>query len=269
MTEPHISRSADDAGGKSAALIGYTGFVGGNLLRQRPFDALFNSKNIEEIVGRSFDLVVCSGARAEKWKANAEPERDRDEIERLMRALMQVSAQKLVLISTVDVFLNPVDVDEESPVATAGLHAYGRHRRLLEEMVGSRFDALIVRLPALYGHGLKKNVIYDFLHDNDVRKIDSRGVFQFYNIDRLWSDIRVALDNDLELVHLATEPVSVADVARGGFGLEFTNEVAATPARYDVRTRHASLFGGSGNYIETKAQQLAGIAEFVARERAA
>lgn len=253
----------------STALIGYTGFVGGNLRRQYPFDALFNSTNIEEIAGRSFDLVVCAGARAEKWKANAEPERDREGIERLTRALMQVHAQKLVLISTVDVFLNPVDVDEESPVATTGLPAYGRHRRLLEEMVASRFDSLIVRLPALYGHGLKKNIIYDFLHDNDVRKIDSRGLFQFYNVERLWGDIHVALENGLELVHLATEPVSVADVARGAFGLAFTNEVAATPARYDVRTRHATLFGGSGNYIETRAQQLAGIAEFVARERAA
>jgi nucleoside-diphosphate-sugar epimerase len=251
------------------ALIGHTGFVGGNLLRQHPFEALFNSKNIEEIAGRSFDLVVCSGARAEKWKANAEPERDREEIERLMRALMQVNARKVVLISTVDVFLNPVDVDETSPVATAGLHAYGRNRRTLEEMVASRFDGLIVRLPALYGHGLKKNIIYDFLHDNDVRKIDSRGLFQFYNVDRLWGDIRVALDSGLDVVHLPTEPVSVADVARGAFGLEFTNEIAATPVRYDVRTRHAALFGGSGNYIETRAQQLAGIAEFVARERAA
>jgi len=250
------------------ALIGNTGFVGGNLLRQQPFDALFNSKNIDEIVGRSFDLVVCAGARAEKWKANAEPDRDREEIERLTRALMQVRAQKLVLISTADVFLKPVDVDEESPVATTGLHAYGRNRRMLEEMVASRFDSLIVRLPALYGHGLKKNIIYDFLHDNDVRKIDSRGVFQFYNVDRLWSDISIALENGLELVHLPTEPVSVADVARGAFGLQFTNEVATTPVRYDVRTRHAALFGGSGNYIETRAQQLAGLAEFVARERA-
>ena len=101
-----------------------------------------------------------------------------------------------------------------------------------------------------------------------VRKIDSRGVFQFYNVDRLSSDIDLALEHSLEIVHLPPEPVSVADVARGAFGLEFTNEVATTPARYDLRTRHAELFGGSGNYIETRAQQLAGIAEFVARERA-
>ena len=40
------------------ALIGYTGFVGGNLHRQHAFDALFNSKNIEEIRGRSFARIV-------------------------------------------------------------------------------------------------------------------------------------------------------------------------------------------------------------------
>ena len=30
------------------ALIGYTGFVGGNLQNQRRFDFLYNSKNIEK-----------------------------------------------------------------------------------------------------------------------------------------------------------------------------------------------------------------------------
>ena len=116
---------------ESAALIGYTGFVGSNLLRQRNFDACFNSTNIDEIGGRSFDLIVCAGARAEKWKANAEPERDLDNIECLIRALSQADARRLVLISTVDVFGNPNGVDEESRVSKAGLHAYGRNRRLL------------------------------------------------------------------------------------------------------------------------------------------
>lgn len=253
----------------TSALIGHTGFVGGNLAREHGFDAFFNSKNIDEIVGRSFDLVVCSGAPAEKWKANAEPERDLDNIERLTRALEQINAERLVLISTIDVFLSPAGVDEDSPTPTAGLHAYGRNRRLLEELVASRFEALIVRLPALYGRGLKKNVIYDFLHDNDVHKIDSRGVFQFYDVHRLWRDIEVGLSNALSLVHLATEPVSVADVARAGFGLEFTNEVAPMPARYDMHSKHATLFGGMGPYVESKLDELAGIAEFVKRERAA
>jgi nucleoside-diphosphate-sugar epimerase len=252
---------------ESSALIGYTGFVGGNLLRQRSFDACFNSKNIDELAGRSFDLIVCAGARAEKWKANAEPERDLDNIELLIRALSHADARRLVLISTVDVFANPNGVDEESRVSTTGLHAYGRNRRLLEEVLSSRFDACVVRLPGLYGPGLKKNAIFDLLHDHETDKIDSRGVFQFYGVDRLWRDIEIALDNELSLVHLVTTPVSVRDVARDAFGTEFHNEVVASPAAYDVRTRHASLFGGDGNYIETKAEELAGIADLVKRQR--
>jgi nucleoside-diphosphate-sugar epimerase len=251
----------------SSALIGYSGFVGGNLLRQHSFDACFNSQNIDQIAGRGFDLVVCAGARAEKWKANADPDADLDNIERLTRALEQVNARKVVLISTVDVFNNPVDVDEESPTPTAGLTAYGRHRRRLEQIVAGRFDALIVRLVGLFGPGLKKNIIYDFLHDNNVAAIDSRGVFQFYDITRLWGDVELALDNELSLVHLPTEPVSVADVARAAFGADFTNEVTPAPARYDIHTRYGPLFGGSGPYIDDKRDTLARIAEFVASER--
>jgi nucleoside-diphosphate-sugar epimerase len=251
----------------TAALIGYTGFVGSTLLRQRHFDACFNSSNIEQIHGRSFDLIVCAGAPAEKWKANKEPERDLDSIERLTRALVGADAQKVVLVSTVDVFLNPVDVDEDSPTPMIALHAYGRNRRRLEEIVAGRFDAHIVRLPGLYGPGLKKNIIYDFLYDNDVRKIDSRGVFQFYELRRLWADIERIMANELPLVHLPPEPVSVADVARAAFDIEFTNEVAPTPARYDVHTKYADVFGGTGTYTQTRIDELAGIAAYVASER--
>ena len=253
----------------SSALIGYTGFVGSNLARQHHFDATFNSSNIEEMTGRCFDLVVCAGARAEKWKANAKPDLDLENIERLIRALEHVEARKLVVVSTVDVFINPVDVDEDAPTPMTGLHSYGRNRRRLEEVAAARFDAVIVRLPGLYGHGLKKNIIYDFLHDNDVPKIDSRGTFQFYGVDRLWRDVGTAIDHGLQLVHLPTEPVSVADVARAAFGIEFTNEVSATPARYDVRTKYAAIFGGAAEskYIEGKTQELAGIAKFVASHK--
>jgi nucleoside-diphosphate-sugar epimerase len=252
----------------TAALIGYTGFVGSNLLRQRRFDACFNSENIDQIGGRAFDLVVVCGVRAEKWKANADPERDLDGIERLVQCLDRVNTRKLVLVSTVDVFINPVDVDEDSPTPMTGLHAYGRNRRRLEQIVAARFDAHIARLGGLYGHGIKKNIIFDFLNDNDVHKIDSRGVFQFYNLDRLWSDVALAMDNDLRLVHLPTEPVTVADVARAAFGLEFTNEVAPEPARYDIHTRYAELFGGENRYLENKTAELAGITRFVKRARA-
>ena len=63
------------------ALVGYTGFVGSNLLKQHPFQHLYNSKNISDIAGKSFDLLVFSGAQAVKWWANQNPEEDRAKIQ--------------------------------------------------------------------------------------------------------------------------------------------------------------------------------------------
>ncbi|HEY6219953.1 MAG TPA: hypothetical protein VIV65_07835, partial [Gemmatimonadaceae bacterium] len=172
-----------------SCLIGHTGFVGSNLLRQASFDATYNSASIDSIAGESFDLLVCAGVRAEKWIANRDPAGDRAGVEQLMKALRSVSAKRAILISTVDVFLTPLDVDESTPVETAGLHPYGVNRRWVEQEFARSFETLVARLPGLYGHGIKKNVIHDFLFDHEVEKIDSRGVFQFYGLDRLWSDL--------------------------------------------------------------------------------
>src|SRR5205823_13274352 len=103
--------------------------------------------------------------RAEKWIANAKPETDRESIAGLVRCLERVTAKRFVLISTVDVFPTPSGVDEESTVP-ASPQAYGRNRRWLEEEIDKRFGALVVRLAAMYGPGLKKNTIFDLLNDN-------------------------------------------------------------------------------------------------------
>ena len=231
------------------ALIGFSGFVGSTLLKQASFGSLFRSTNISDIDGQSFDTVVCAGAPAQKWIANREPEADRQKIDGLIAHLKTIHCKTFVLISTVDVFKSPIGVDEDTPVDESGLHAYGLHRRLLEKFVESHFtNHLIARLPGLVGPGLRKNVIFDFLNDNNRNAIDSRGVFQFYPMVNLWSDIQTALNAGLKLLHLTAEPISVADVSRQGFGKSFDNALASRPATYDLRTRHAQLFGASGHY---------------------
>jgi dTDP-4-dehydrorhamnose reductase len=232
------------------ALIGYSGFVGGTLLRQRAFEALFRSSNMEEIDGRTFDTVVCAGAPAQKWIANREPEEDRLKINGLMAHLQTVQCRTFVLISTVDVFKDSSGSDEDTPVDETDLHAYGLHRRLLEKFVERHFsNHLIVRLPGLVGPGLRKNVIFDLLNNNGLEAIDSRGVFQFYPTVNLWYDIQAALNEGLNLIHLTAEPISVADVSAKGFGKVFDQILPTkTPATYDMRSRHAQIFGTSGNY---------------------
>lgn len=249
------------------ALIGYSGFVGGTLLKQASFEALYRSSNISEIEHRSFDTVVCAGAPAQKWLANKDPEGDRQKIDGLIAHLDNIECKTFILISTVDVFKSPLGVDENTPVDETDLHAYGLNRRRLERFVEQRFpEHLVVRLPGLVGPGLRKNIIYDCLNDNNLAAIDSRGVFQFYPMVNLWSDIGTALDAGLRLVHLTAEPVSVADVFQKGFGRSFDNVLANAPARYDMRTRHAALFGASGLYQYSARETLQAVRSYAQSE---
>lgn len=146
------------------ALIGYTGFVGGNLASDQ-YTHQYNSKTIKNIVGQEFDQIVCAGVRAEKFLANRYPEQDLEAIQSLIEILKQVKCKKFVLISTIDVYKLPQNVDENTSIELDGLHTYGKNRYYMEEFVRNFFeDYLIIRLPALYGKGLKKNFIYDMVH---------------------------------------------------------------------------------------------------------
>lgn len=249
------------------ALVGYSGFVGGTLLRQRPFDSLYRSTNIADIGGNTFDLLVCAGAPAEKWRANKEPEADRASIARLIDALSTVRAREVVLISTVDVYPVPVEVDEHTPFDPGTGHAYGRHRLELEQFMQAHFDATVIRLPGLFGRGLKKNVIFDLLHDNQVYKVNPAAQFQFYDLSQLWGDIATARAAGIRLVNFATEPTAVSDVAKVAFGVELHPQSSGTPPRYDVRSCHASVFGGAGGYLRTGAEVLDSLERFVRAER--
>jgi nucleoside-diphosphate-sugar epimerase len=248
------------------AVIGHTGFVGGTLCRQSAFDEFYNSSNIESIRGRTFDLVVCAGAPAAKWKANLDPERDLENLERLMGCLDHVSARHMILVSTVDVYPSPFGVDEDSPIAENAGAPYSRHRRTLERFVERRFATTIVRLPGLFGLGLRKNAIFDLLHDNQVDKICPDSQYQFYDLQNLWADIETSRRSDIQLVNFATEPTSMREIARSAFGVELENSSTLAAVRYDFRTKHASIFGGRNGYLYDKETVLAAIRRYVEAE---
>lgn len=253
----------------TSALIGHTGFVGGNLRRSRPFDDEFNSANVSDIAGRSYDEVFFSAAKAEKWRINQDPEADAAHIAELEGILSSFDTSRLVLISTVDVYRTPVDVDEDTVPVTEGLHPYGLHRLRLEEFARRRFDdVLVVRLPGLFGPGIKKNVIYDLMNDNNVDRIHPGGEFQYYDLSRLSEDVDVARAAGLDLVNLATEPVSTGRLAREVFGVELDAPEGITAGRYDMRTRHAALWGRSDGYLASADDVVAAVSAFVEEERA-
>lgn len=252
----------------TSALFGATGFVGGNILASQDFDARYSSANAAESAGRAFSLVVFSAAKAEKWRINADPEGDQAHIADLERLLAGITAEQFVLVSTVDVFRVPIAVDERTAPDLAGLHPYGLHRLQLENSVRERFPgALVVRLPGLFGAGLKKNVIFDLLNNNNISRINPASAFQYYDLRHLWGDIQTALAARLKIVNLVSAPVLTADLARVAFGRTL-GEYSGPPAvQYDVHTVHAELLGGRSRYVTTAQETVDGVRKFVTEQR--
>lgn len=300
------------------ALVGYTGFVGGNLSSSHSFTSQYNSKNIAQAFGTKPELLVYAGMRAEKYLANSDPEADLALTQEAFANIQSIKPEKLVLISTVDVYKKPQGVDETTAIETQELHPYGLHRYYLEQMVREQYpEALIVRLPGLFGKGIKKNFIYDlisvvpfmlktekylelcekspliapayrpakegfvqlavqdaeqrarlkeFFMQSDFNALcftDSRSVYQFYDLSRLWADVSAALAAKITLLNIATEPVSAAEVYHAVRSGSFCNELAAVPAHYDMKSRYAEIIGGKDGYFCTKQEVLNGISAFV------
>ena len=244
------------------ALIGASGFIGGNLRRQAAFASCFCSANIEEIRGQTFDFLACAAPSSAKWRANKHPEQDLASVERLMACLSDVQAGKFILFSTIDVYPFADKVDEDSQIYLAALSPYSRHRRMLEVFVADNFDALVIRLPGIFGPGLKKNIIYDLLHGNH-QFIHQDGVLQYYCLDRLWVDVQLALAHNLPVLNLATEPTAVREVAATAFGILFDNTMGGPPPRYDMHSKYGHLWGKSGPYLYEKSTVLADLKRFV------
>lgn len=157
--------NASPASSGRTGLIGHTGFVGGALLRQTVFDAHYNSANIADIAGQRFGALVCAAAPGSMVEANRAPERDRAAIDALIAHLDKTEATRFVLVSTIAVLADFAGGDDESTQGFQQELAYGRHRRVLEAFVEDRFPgSLIIRLPALFGAGLRKNFVFDLMN---------------------------------------------------------------------------------------------------------
>ena len=252
------------------ALIGFTGFVGSNLARQHRFDALFNSANIEDIRDQQFNTLVFAGARAVKRWANQNAAEDWEGIEAALQPLGTVRARQAVLISTIDVLPNIAGVKEDFDCSSFENHAYGTNRLRLEVEFSKLFENVtIVRLAGLFGPGLAKNVIFDLLNNNILEKIEPLSRFQFYDLERLWSDIQIAIENDIRLVHLFPEPVSTAEIIDAFFsGIEVGSDPMPV-ASYDFQTQHARSYGENDGYIYTKPEVMERLGNFISDARRA
>ncbi|TKZ30179.1 NAD(P)-dependent oxidoreductase [Brachyspira catarrhinii] len=177
-------------------LIGYNGFVGSNILLKSDFYSKYNSKNINDIRNREFDLLICSAIPSDMQLANLKYKKDLENINELLNILKTVKSKKAVLISTIAVYPQPVIYDENDFDYESDSN-YGKNRKLAEYEFSKIFrDSYIIRLPALFGNNLKKNFIFDIINPepsfftkekfeyiNSILKDDTLKKYYNYNKD--------------------------------------------------------------------------------------
>ena len=227
------------------AIIGYTGLIGSNLYTQykssHKYIDLYNSKNIAKIKKDiTYEIVFCAGLPAEKWKANKHPKKDKVNTLKLIKNLQKINTKKLVLISTIDINFK---------------HNYGKNRKLFENFVKDKFkEYLILRLPAVFGPGLKKNIIFDLINKNELNKIYLNDKYQWYDLLNLKKDITKIKKNKKRIHEFYSEPIETKEIINL-FKLDYVFEKRMPPTIYN--------FKPSTGYFNTKKNILKGIKKFI------
>ncbi|KKR72887.1 MAG: hypothetical protein UU81_C0052G0003 [Microgenomates group bacterium GW2011_GWC1_41_8] len=250
------------------ALIGYTGFVGSNLADQTTFTDYYNSKNINKIQGKRYDYIVSAGVHGERWRANKYPQEDWQNIQKLLNNLANVETDHFILISSIDVYPTPEGTEDTVITLSDFTQSYGRHRFRMEQFIKTHFSkTTFIRLPQLYGPGLKKNFVYDLIHDRMFDFTHKDTMHQWYNLANLWKDIQLTLRHQIPIINLAVEPISAKELARVTRNISFTTITDQPPLLFDVKTKYAKLYGSHDSYIYHKKETLKELKIFINNER--
>jgi len=243
-------------------IIGHTGLVGNSLCSQLDFRYKFNRNNLNKFDEIPDDTnLFLSCLPAEKWKINQNVLSDIENIMLILNAIKNKKYSKVYLISTIDVYLDTELYADESVIPKIIKLGYGSNRYMFELLISQylKTDYLnIIRLPALFCNGIKKNVLYDLLNDNSVDKINSNSSYQWYNLNNLINDIENYCNQKQITYNFFTEPLETEKLI--DLFPAHKHSVTCSDKRvvYDYRTKN-TLTG----YIKTKEEVFGEIKQFV------
>jgi nucleoside-diphosphate-sugar epimerase len=249
---------------RTVGIVGATGFIGGQLSSRYKNVRRYGRQNISDLKNDDSDLIIIAAAPAAKWLANSEPENDLENIEILINSLKVIRNKKCVLISTIDVFPSGIEFSESQLLPDSHPEAYGANRGYLEKSLARELNDLhIVRLPGMFGPGLKKNLIFDLMNAREVPEINSASTFQFYDVRSLPGHIALCIENDLKIANLATEPISVEEIYNSCFELQVPKSTVKKIS-YRMITNHSEeLAGRKDQYLISKLEILATLKNWI------
>ena len=236
-------------------IIGGRGLVGSAIKRyHEQFNIEYKNiqrENKEEFHGRNCDILFFADGNAYKYKANQDPLFDFiASVSSISEYVHKINYKKFILISTVDVYHDLTSLKttiENAPIQKDKLHNYGYHKLLGEEYVQNFCkDYLIFRLAGLVGIGLKKNPVYDFIHQEKKVMISKYSKLNFINTDFIVEIIFkvIKLDIKNEIFNLASEnSMEIKDIKKIlNIDTEYTPDAEKYVQNYEINIKKVSKF---------------------------
>jgi hypothetical protein len=224
-------------------ILGYTGFVGNHLLEKVLDVELYNSKNIKDIANKNFNLIYCCCLPSIKWYSNKNPIEDNKIIDEIKKHIISINSfNKLILISTIDIHDNNIEEQTEDNIIITKEY-YGLHRYNFEQWLLEKYNNVyIIRLPALFGIGIKKNALYDLLNDNNLNLICCQNYYQWYDLRWLYDDIEYMINNNIKILNAYSEPIIMEDIIKQFFPKKLYDVSNNFTIKYNQKTKYNELY---------------------------
>lgn len=225
-------------------IIGGKGFVGSAYVRilqaQGIEYQIITRENYAEFQGADCDVLINANGNSRKYMADRDSLWDFDaSVRSVAKSLTTFEVNKYVFLSSGDVYPDQSDpgvTREEYPIELDKISRYGLHKYLAEQLVqGGNSDWLIVRMGGFVGPDLKKNAIYDMLHDKPVR-LHPDSHLQFITTDRAAELVLRLVERGVkrEIVNLGAKGVVRIGDFHGIIGSKSVFEANAPMLRYEL-----------------------------------
>lgn len=202
------------------ALIGYSGFIGSNLINLKKNFDLYNSKNIKEIKLKSYNSIYCAGTYSKIWLAKKNPDKDKKNLDNLISNLSNVKAKRFFLISTCEVFGKQKKTFENLKIRVNNKYAYGFNRLNLEKFIEKKFiNHFILRLPIVYGKNFSKNFLYDLINLKNLEQLNGNDIVQIYNVSNLKKHLKYVEKNKIKKINISSKPFKIKYIAKKFFNI--------------------------------------------------
>jgi hypothetical protein len=203
------------------ALIGYTGFIGSNLVNIEKSLDYYNSKNISKIRGKYYDKVYCAGTSSKIWLAKKKPKEDKKKIDNLIENLKRVKANKFFLVSTCEIYHNQKNFYENQKINVLKSYSYGYNRYILELFIQKKFtNHYLIRLPIVYGKNFSKNFLYDLINKNNIDQLNGNDRVQIYEVSNLKKHFQYMETKKISKLNASSSPIKLSFIAKNFFKTE-------------------------------------------------